>query len=145
MLLGEALLDTKEAGDALEAFQAVMPESRFHDAALRGAGDTVFPMLACLVIAIGGMAIPAWIATELLGAGLYTAWCFVTFWVVAMGVTFYWRYRGGQWETMRVIEAVPAPQVSLQVGPLVETESNPVDRDAGDAAPPDPPNEAPIP
>ena len=41
-------------------------------------------------------------------------------------------------EVCYVIEAVPAPQVSLQAGPLVETETNPVGQETA-ATVPDPP------
>jgi len=93
-------------------------------AALRGAGDTLFPMLACLAIAFGGMVLPVWFLVEFRGAGLYTAWSFVTLWVIGMGAVCFVRYLGGKWETMRVIEAVSAPDASLQAGPLVEVDTH---------------------
>ena len=109
-------------------------------AALRGAGDTVFPMIACLVISVVTTVVPVWIAIEFCGAGLYTAWVFLTLWVITMGVTFYVRYRGGRWESMRVIEAVPAPQVAVQEGPVLDVETAPVEREP---IPPDPTHDTP--
>ena len=108
-------------------------------AALRGAGDTVFPMIACMVISICTTVVPVWIAIEFCGAGLYTAWVFLDLWVITMGVTFIVRYRGGRWESMRVIETVPAPQVTLQEGPLLDIETVPIDSGEFDPTDSDPP------
>ena len=51
--------------------------------AIKGAGDTRFIMWT-----IGVMIAPVYIAIELLGAGLYTAWTMATFYVCALGIAF---------------------------------------------------------
>jgi MATE family multidrug resistance protein len=75
--------------------------------AIKGAGDTRFIMWAIAALSIGVMIAPVYIAIELLGAGLYTAWTIVTLYVCALGIAFMLRYRHGKWKKMRVIEAQP--------------------------------------
>ena len=45
--------------------------------------------------------------TVLLGGSVYCAWVFATLHIIGMGVCFWFRFRGGKWKTMRVIEAAP--------------------------------------
>jgi len=75
--------------------------------AIKGAGDTRFIMWTIAALSIGVMIAPAYIAIELLGAGLYTAWTIVTLYVCALGIAFMLRYRHGKWKKMRVIEDQP--------------------------------------
>ena len=107
-------------------------------AALRGAGDTRYTMFASLVLSLGIMVLPVWISLEVLHLGLYTAWSFMALYVIAMGLVFFRRYLAGKWETMRVIESVSAPQVSVQAGPLVEVETTPLRTEPAPPAPADP-------
>lgn len=71
--------------------------------ALRGAGDTVFVSLVSLALAWPVMVIPSWLAYEY-GWGFYWTWAFVTLYVAAQATCFYFRFRGGKWKAMRVIE-----------------------------------------
>jgi MATE family multidrug resistance protein len=71
--------------------------------ALRGAGDTWFVMLTTLAIATCVLVVPSYIACEIYGAGLYTAWCFMTLYVLAIGSAFFARFQTGAWRSMRVI------------------------------------------
>ena len=75
--------------------------------AIKGAGDTRFIMWTIAALSIGVMIAPAYIAIELLGAGLYTAWTIVTLYICALGIAFMLRYRHGKWKKMRVIEVQP--------------------------------------
>ncbi len=92
-----------------------------YSAALRGAGDTRYVLWMLLVLASGGLVIPAYVACGLLGAGIYSAWTILTVYVVALAIAYWWRYRAGHWRSMRVIEYVPEPSVAFAEGPVVET------------------------
>jgi multidrug resistance protein, MATE family len=73
--------------------------------AIKGAGDTRFIMWTIAVLSLGVMIIPVYIALEVMGRGIYTAWTLATLYVCALGVAFMLRYRRGKWKKMRVIEA----------------------------------------
>ena len=72
--------------------------------ALKGAGDTRFIMWTIGALSFGIMIIPVYLATEVLGADVYTAWVLATVYVGALGTAFMLRYRNGRWKEMRIIE-----------------------------------------
>lgn len=91
--------------------------------ALRGAGDTryVMVMLGCVSLVV--LVIPSYLALELLGAGLYTGWAIGSAYVVALGFAFLFRFLGGRWKSMRVIEEIsPAIPSARPESPVVEAE-----------------------
>lgn len=73
-------------------------------AALRGAGDTRFPLVLSTSLAIGTMLVPAFVGCVLLGGGIHVAWGSATVYVALLGVLVSLRFRGGRWKRMRVIE-----------------------------------------
>jgi MATE family multidrug resistance protein len=75
--------------------------------AIKGAGDTKFIMWTIAVLSLGVMIAPVYVAVEVAGAGVYTAWTLATVYISALGVAFMLRYRQGRWKTMRVIESPP--------------------------------------
>ena len=79
-----------------------------HAAGLRGAGDTVYPMLLTLVLAFAAMLLPAGVGCLLLGRGVYFAWTMASLYVFLLGLLMRRRFRSGHWKTLRVIEAAPA-------------------------------------
>ena len=81
--------------------------------AIKGAGDTRYVMLVTVVLAVFILIVPVYLAIEILNTGLMFAWVLATAYVTLLGVTFYLRFLGGKWKTMRVIEpeaVVPAPK-----------------------------------
>jgi MATE family multidrug resistance protein len=76
-------------------------------AGLRGAGDTVYPMVLTLVLAGLAMLVPAWLGCVVLGAGVYFAWTAASLYVVLLGLLMRRRFRAGHWKSMRVIEPAP--------------------------------------
>ena len=74
-------------------------------AALRGAGDAVFPLVAAVVVSWTVMIVPTYVACVHLGAGLEVAWSFASVAFLVIGLAVLARYRSGQWRTRRVIEA----------------------------------------
>ncbi|MFL2804440.1 MAG: MATE family efflux transporter [Dehalococcoidia bacterium] len=73
-------------------------------AGLKGAGDTKFIMLSVAVIGTFVAAIPAYIAIEILSWGIYSAFFIGTIFMATLGITYLIRFRGGKWQTMKVIE-----------------------------------------
>jgi len=71
---------------------------------LKGAGDTKFLMLAIGWLSIACMILPISIGIIGLGLGLYFAWSCVVFFIAALFLMSWWRYLGGKWKAMRVIE-----------------------------------------
>lgn len=71
--------------------------------ALKGAGDTRYILRITVVMAVL-LAGCSWLAVEVLEAGIYVCWTIAISWVWGMGGMFFWRYRGGKWRDMRVIE-----------------------------------------
>ncbi len=80
-----------------------------YSGAIKGAGDTRFIMWTIAALSFGGMIIPVYLAIEVMGAGIYTAWSLATFYACALGLAFMLRYRHGKWKKMRVIESRPLP------------------------------------
>jgi MATE family multidrug resistance protein len=78
-----------------------------HAAGLRGAGDTVYPMVLTFVLAWIAMLAPAWVGCVALGAGVYFAWTMASLYVLLLGLLMRRRFRSGRWKAMRVIEPPP--------------------------------------
>jgi multidrug resistance protein, MATE family len=73
-------------------------------AGLKGAGDTVYPLLLTVVLSWGAMLVPAYVACLVQGGGVYVAWCFATLYVVLLGLLMRRRFRAGGWKQLRVVE-----------------------------------------
>jgi MATE family multidrug resistance protein len=74
--------------------------------ALRGAGDTVFVTWVSILLAWPMMVFPTWLSYRF-GWGLYWAWGFASAYIIAIAMVFMFRFRGGKWKSMRVIEHAP--------------------------------------
>lgn len=84
-------------------------------AALKGAGDTRFLMWVSVVMGGVLLVVPSWVVLAFFGGHLYLMWSFLCFYIIAMGVVFYFRFRGGKWKSMRVIEEVPVVPAEEEV------------------------------
>jgi MATE family multidrug resistance protein len=82
--------------------------------ALRGAGDTRFVTWSALVLSWPIMVLPT-AAALVYGWGLYWAWSFASAYIIALALTFFFRFRQGKWRDMRVIE--PAQEVESPSSP----------------------------
>jgi len=85
-------------------------------AALRGAGDTTFPLAVAVVASWTVMIVPTYIACVQLGAGLVMAWSFASLAFLIIGVAMLARYRSGRWRTRRVIEPAITKAVLVEDG-----------------------------
>lgn len=87
--------------------------------AIKGAGDTRFIMWTIGALSLGVMIVPVYLAVEVMGAGIYTAWTLAMFYIGALGLAFMLRYRQGKWKRMRVIEAQPVVSQARDRGSIV--------------------------
>lgn len=90
---------------------------------IKGAGDTRFVMYMVIIASVVGLVIPSYIALVIFKAGIYVGWTIVTCYIILLGCIFYFRFLGGKWKSMRVIEDTPhTPSSGFPVVPLIEHE-----------------------
>ena len=82
-------------------------------AALKGAGDTTYPLVVTLVLAWGVMVIPTYVLCTHLGGGVYAAWTTASAYIFLVGLLMLRRFRRGGWKSLRVIEE-PMPELAPQ-------------------------------
>ena len=71
---------------------------------IKGAGDTRFVMLMTFLLSLFGLAIPTYVVLDILNWGLYGAWSVFTFYIIFLSIIILFRFRGGKWKTMHVID-----------------------------------------
>jgi len=71
--------------------------------ALKGAGDTRFVMLVNVALS-ALMVIPTYIVVMHLKGGIIPCWSIATGYIMCLGIIFLARFKGGRWQSMRVIE-----------------------------------------
>lgn len=71
---------------------------------LKGAGDTRFLLTVIAVATVTCMLIPLYIGINYFGMGIYAAWACIVLFIAVLCIAVSWRYHGGKWEQMRVIE-----------------------------------------
>lgn len=74
---------------------------------VKGAGDTKFVMKVSIVFSWIVMVVPTFLATIVFNFGLFVAWTFATIYITLISFIFLYRFLGGKWKSMRVIEEVP--------------------------------------
>lgn len=77
-------------------------------AAIKGAGDTRFVMWVTSIASLLVLILPTYLAVVVFDLGIYTAWVAVTLYIALMSAIFLFRFRGGLWKSMRVIDADPS-------------------------------------
>ncbi len=80
--------------------------------AIKGAGDTPFVLRISLIWA-AALASLSWLGVEVLEFGIYGCWLLISAWVCSLGMIFMWRFVGGAWKAMRVIDMEPTPPADL--------------------------------
>ena len=76
--------------------------------ALKGAGDTTYPVMATVTLAWSVMLVPSYVFCVLGDGGVYAAWSAATAYIFLVGLVMYRRFRRGHWRSMRVIEPTVA-------------------------------------
>ena len=93
--------------------------------ALKGAGDTMFVMVANVLICGVVMVVPTYLAIQYQWGpmdGLYGAWLSITSAICIVMLVFIGRFLRGKWKTMRVIESVPIMTPEPTEHPLMDVE-----------------------
>jgi MATE family multidrug resistance protein len=90
--------------------------------ALRGAGDTRFPLIVATALAYGVLAAPSWLLYSAGVRNVYLVWALATAYVVLLGLVMLRRFLGGKWRTMRVIEEAPPRLVPRPAVPPTDVE-----------------------
>ena len=72
--------------------------------AIKGAGDTRFAMATVMIVSVTVLVIPTYLAVSVFRYGLIAAWVSASAYIIILGSVFYYRFLGGKWKTMRVIE-----------------------------------------
>lgn len=96
--------------------------------AIRGAGDTRFPMILTIVASIGVLLIPM-LVLGVYGTTLEIAWAVISLYIIVLGIGMFWRFMTGKWKHMTVMEhsivlsptfemAAPAEHVAELTSPL---------------------------
>ena len=88
--------------------------------AVKGAGDTRFVMWTTVSLAWLVMVVPTYLAVYVFDGGIYSAWWFLSAFVIIISAIFYLRFKGGKWESMRVIEMPPSLPLPRRASPGME-------------------------
>jgi MATE family multidrug resistance protein len=92
--------------------------------AVRGAGDTRFPLIFTLVTGWFLMVIPTWICWRWFDGSLIGSWTSCTVYICVLGIGMMLRFQSGRWKTMRVIEYSPDKIADDDIQPNIAFESN---------------------
>jgi MATE family multidrug resistance protein len=74
---------------------------------IKGAGDTRYVMVMIFIFSIFGLTMPTYIALVVLDLSLYVAWMIITIYIIILSFAFLFRFLGGKWKKMLVIETKP--------------------------------------
>lgn len=72
--------------------------------AIKGAGDTRFVMNMIVLLSFTLLVLPSYFTIVVLDAGIYAGWTIASTYIIALGLVFFRRFRGGKWKSMSVIE-----------------------------------------
>ena len=75
--------------------------------AVKGAGDTKFVMRVSIIFSWIVMVVPTFLAVIVFNSGLFVVWTFATAYIILISFIFLFRFLGGKWKSMRVIEEIP--------------------------------------
>jgi len=79
--------------------------------ALKGAGDTRFPVAATLVLSWAVLLIPIYTFYRMGYRSIRLTWLFATIYIFILGLVMVLRFLWGKWRTMKVIEETPPPHI----------------------------------
>ena len=86
------------------AFYTVLDAvSIVYTGALKGAGDTKFVMISMGLLSTLLLTLPVYFGITFLSWGLYPVWGIISVYVLGLSITFWLRFRGGKWMSMKVI------------------------------------------
>jgi MATE family multidrug resistance protein len=76
--------------------------------AIKGAGDTRFVMVAMSAMSAFVLVFPTYLAIFVFDRGITVAWIIASSYIILLGFVFLFRFLGGKWKSMRVIERAGA-------------------------------------
>ncbi len=79
---------------------------------LKGAGDTRVIMYIIGTVSLLFLVVPIYVAVVHFKADLVVCWWILTFYVISLFASAWFRYRQGRWESIRVIETGPSAPMS---------------------------------
>ncbi|OHB56965.1 MAG: hypothetical protein A2Y07_10670 [Planctomycetes bacterium GWF2_50_10] len=93
-------------------------------AAVKGAGDTRFVMWASVFLSWILLVIPAYILSQIFTGtkALYLIWICAAAYVCVLAVVFLFRFIGGKWKSMRVIEPIAPKMAPVAPSPTAGTD-----------------------
>jgi len=100
---GRRMLMLSTAWQLFDAAAAVLAE------ALRAAGDTAFTLWARVVVAWALFAPGSFVTVRVLGGGDLAAVGWIVFYIAALALALWLRFRGGAWRRLVLVRAEPAP------------------------------------
>ncbi|NQU02626.1 MAG: hypothetical protein HQ589_00520, partial [Syntrophaceae bacterium] len=72
--------------------------------AIKGAGETRYLIYMVVIAAVFILVIPTYLAVVVLGYGLMVPWVTFSAYIIVLSFMFFFRFLGGRWKSMRVIE-----------------------------------------
>lgn len=94
-------------------FQVFDAMAIINNGALKGAGDTRFPMLATLSLGTVLFLPLCWVLTHKLKLGVVGAWGSAAAFICILGLTLLWRWRSGAWEKIDIFRRKPFEPAEL--------------------------------
>jgi MATE family multidrug resistance protein len=83
-------------------FQTMDALGTVSSGAIRGAGDTRWPMVVSLLMAWLFFVPSIFILGKVLGYGIYGAWTGATIYICILGLLMFYRFKGGKWKSMKI-------------------------------------------
>jgi len=72
--------------------------------AIKGAGDTRFVMIIIFMLSLFVLVIPTYLSVVIMAWSITVPWIIATLYLTLLGFAFLFRFLGGKWKDMRVIE-----------------------------------------
>ena len=72
--------------------------------AIKGAGDTRYVMFVIIITSALVLVTPTYLGVVVMGWGVMVSWINVSAYVIVLSIVFLFRFLGGKWKSMRVIE-----------------------------------------
>jgi Na+-driven multidrug efflux pump len=83
-------------------FQTIDAVGTVSSGAIRGAGDTRWPMVVSILLSWFVFVPSIFLLGGVAGLGVYGAWCGATFYILLLAALMYGRFRRGKWKTMKI-------------------------------------------
>jgi Na+-driven multidrug efflux pump len=83
-------------------FQTLDALGTVSSGAVRGAGDTRWPMVVSLLLAWFFFVPSIFILGNVLGYGIWGAWTGATIYICSLGLMLFGRFKSGKWKTMKI-------------------------------------------